>query len=74
MVVFMTSNGCPRVETSNIFKPEPSSKLLNLTGFFSSFSEALAATDMMTAGRGDAFGVDQGRTKAIVRLLRLREV
>lgn len=35
MVVFMTSNGWPRVVTSNMFRPAPSSKLLNLTGFFS---------------------------------------
>lgn len=46
MVVFMTSRGCPRVETSNMFKPEPSSRLLNLTGFFSSLAVSLAA-DML---------------------------
>ena len=36
MVVFITSRGCPSVVTSNMFNPAPSSKLLNLTGFFSS--------------------------------------
>lgn len=39
IVVFMTSNGCPSVVTSNMFNPAPRSKLLNLTGFFSSLPE-----------------------------------
>jgi hypothetical protein len=41
MVVFKTSSGCPRVVTSNKFKPAPSSRLLNLTGFFSSGTGAV---------------------------------
>jgi len=36
MVVFMTSSGWPKVVTSNMFRPAPSSRLENLTGFFSS--------------------------------------
>lgn len=40
MVVFMTSSGWPRVVTSNRLRPAPSSRLLNLTGFFSSLAGA----------------------------------
>lgn len=50
MVVFMTSSGWPSVVTSNRFRPEPSSKLLNLTGFFSSFwppAGVVTAEDML---------------------------
>jgi hypothetical protein len=43
IVVFATSNGCPNVVTSNIFKPAPSNRLLNLTGFFSGMA---CATDI----------------------------
>jgi len=55
MVVFMTSSGCPRVVTSNKFKPAPSSRLLNLTGFFSSLAGtamlgAPVTEDMVTGG------------------------
>jgi hypothetical protein len=35
MVVLTTSKGWPRVVTSNMLRPAPSSRLLNLTGFFS---------------------------------------
>lgn len=57
MVVFMTSSGCPRVVTSNKFKPAPSSRLLNLTGFFSSLAGTAilgdpVTADMVTAGGG----------------------
>ena len=37
IVVLTTSSGWPNVVTSNMFKPAPSSRLLNLTGFFSGF-------------------------------------
>ena len=37
IVVLTTSKGCPRVVTSNMFRPAPKSRLLNLMGFFSSF-------------------------------------
>jgi len=56
MVVFTTSNGCPRVVTSNIFKPAPSNKLLNFTGFFSSFGGA--ATPAMVAVGADIIWED----------------
>ena len=49
MVVFMTSSGCPRVVTSNRFKPAPSSRLLNLTGFFSSLAGTATLGDPVTA-------------------------
>ena len=45
----MTSSGCPRVVTSNKFKPAPSSKLLNLTGFFSSLAGTAMLGDPVTA-------------------------
>ena len=35
IVVFVTSSGWPSVVTSNMLRPAPSSRLLNLTGFFS---------------------------------------
>lgn len=35
IVVLTTSRGCPRVVTSNMFRPAPSNKLENLMGFFS---------------------------------------
>lgn len=44
MVVFMTSRGWPRVVTSNKFRPAPSSRLLNLTGFFSSLGAGAVTT------------------------------
>lgn len=31
---------CPKVDTSNMFRPDPSSRLLNLMGFFSTFPGA----------------------------------
>jgi hypothetical protein len=56
MVVFMTSSGCPRVVTSNKFKPAPSSKLLNLTGFFSRWAGAAmgepVTEDIVVVGDG----------------------
>jgi hypothetical protein len=54
MVVLMTSKGWPRVVTSNMFRPAPKSKLLNLMGFFSSLVRCMAGTvpasivDMLT--------------------------
>ena len=47
MVVFMTSSGWPSVVTSNIFMPAPTSRLLNLTGFFSSLGGASIAADIL---------------------------
>jgi hypothetical protein len=37
IVVLTTSNGWPKVVTSNMFKLAPKSRLLNLIGFFSNF-------------------------------------
>ena len=50
MVVFMTSSGWPSVVTSNKFNPLPSSRLENLTGFFSSLPVLPVAVDMLCAG------------------------
>lgn len=55
----------PSVDTSNMFRPEPSSKLLNLTGFFSIWGGAstpamvAAGVDMILVRRGEK-GPDQG--------------
>jgi len=65
MVVLVTSNGCPKVVTSNLYphqystssflsnwstymlRPAPSSRLLNLTGFFSGTGLLAATTDIV---------------------------
>lgn len=39
-----SSRTCPNVETSNMLSPEPSSKLLNLMGFFSGLGGACEPT------------------------------
>ena len=44
MVVFMTSSGWPKVVTSNMLRPAPSSRLENLTGFFSGMAGLLERT------------------------------
>lgn len=42
---------CPKVVTSNMFKPAPSSRLLNLTGFFSRVgAAALSEIDDISGG------------------------
>src|SRR5690348_11429210 len=66
MVVLVTSRGCPRVVTSNMLSPAPSSKLENLMGFFSSLGgwEAGAgatAADMTLRDVANKGGPDQGR-------------
>jgi hypothetical protein len=47
IVVLMTSSGWPNVETSNIFSPAPSRRLLNLIGFFSSLGRLATVTDIL---------------------------
>ena len=49
MVVLMTSRGWPSVVTSNMLRPAPSSRLENLTGFFSNLAGG-AMTEAMAAG------------------------
>ena len=44
MVVLTTSNGWPKVVTSNMFKLAPKSRLLNLIGFFSNFRIGVGAS------------------------------
>ncbi len=53
MVVLTTSSGCPNVVTSNMLRPAPSSRLLNLTGFFSSVGGggAVASNDCDIVGK-----------------------
>jgi hypothetical protein len=69
MVVFTTSNGWPSVVTSNMLRPAPSSKLLNLTGFFSIF--CVDGVEFPIAACADISGVNvqlSALTKGEVRL------
>ena len=53
MVVLTTSNGCPRVVTSNKLRPAPSNKLENLTGFFSKLAGGSATGRVARAAEAD---------------------
>lgn len=72
IVVLTTSSGWPSVVTSNMLRPAPSSRLLNLTGFFSGrIGFLVMARDIfnMTLMRGP----DQGMRVLLRRVLRKGE-
>ena len=60
MVVLTTSRGWPRVVTSNMLRPAPSSKLENLMGFFSSFLSPMGPDGVVDWTMANGFGCKRG--------------